>query len=125
MRINKNENALKGQYIPAPRNNRDRHGNALVLRESREIVRATSLMKENCVFRTKKAASCFSKMMTSNSVRKDLFTLLIELPRTVFLLHPLPRATFRFVPPSILPWTELYWPFRPKKNSYNNLYIKG
>jgi len=40
MSVNKNGNALKGQYIIA-------QGNALGLRESREIVRATSLIKEN------------------------------------------------------------------------------
>jgi len=118
MSVNKNENALKGQYILA-------QGNALGLRKNREIVRATLLIKENWLFRTKKVALCFSKMISCNSVRKELFTLFIELQRTVFLLHPLPRATFRFVPPSFLPWAELFWPFRPGKNDRHDLYIKS
>lgn len=101
MEFNENENALKGQHILA-------QGSALDLVASREIVRATAFIKENWLFRTKK--------MSCNSVRKELFTLFIELPRTVFLLHSSPRATFRFVPSSILPWAELYWPFRPKEN---------
>jgi hypothetical protein len=70
-------------------------------------------------------ASCFLKMISCNSVRKELFALFLEFPRTVFLLHPLPRATFRFVPPSILPWAELFWPFRLGKNAIHDLCIKS
>ncbi|HEX7584848.1 MAG TPA: hypothetical protein VF373_09190 [Prolixibacteraceae bacterium] len=109
MKINENENALKGQQIIA-------QGNALGLWASSEIVRAMTFIKEKFMFRTKKMASGFPKMMSCNSVRGELFALFIEFPRTVFLLHPLPRATFRIVPPSTLPWAELYWPFRPEKH---------
>ena len=108
MRINKNENPLKKQHIHPSAD-----GNALGLRASREIVRATMFIKDNWLFRTKKMSLCFQKKLYRNSVRRGLFVLFIELSRTVFLLHPLPRVTFRFVPPSILPWAKIYLPFRP------------
>jgi hypothetical protein len=73
----------------------------------------------------RKKALHFSKMMFYNSVHKELFTLFIEFSRTVFLLNSLPRTTFRFVPPSILPRAKLYWPFRPEKNTFRDLCIKS
>jgi hypothetical protein len=59
-----------------------------------------------------------------NSVRIEFLALIIESTRTVFLLHPLPRAAFRFVPPSTLPWADRQpadWPFRPKQHKYSEL----
>ena len=108
MRIIKNENALKGQQILA-------QGNTLGLGANREIVRAITFKNEKFIFRKEKKALCFPKMMNCNSVRKKFFAFFFEFPRTVFLMYPIPRATFRFVPPSTLPWAELYWTFSPEK----------
>jgi hypothetical protein len=36
----------------------------------------------------------------------------------------LPSAVFWFVPPEILPWANLFWPYRPIKHSAIDLYIK-
>jgi hypothetical protein len=63
---------------------------------------------------------------------KGIFALYIESPRTVFLLHPLPRVAFRFVPPETLPCLSrlfreaiVFWPFRPEKYSAIDLCIKS
>ncbi len=98
--------ALKGQQIVA-------QGSTLGFWASREIVRAMTFRKVKFIFRTKMMVSYFPKMKFCNSVRRVLFALFIEFPRTVFPLHSFPRATFRFVPPETLPWAELFWPFRP------------
>ena len=85
MKIDENENALKGQQIIV-------RGNVPDLRESSEIVRAITFIKEKFMFRTKKLDSCFPKMMFSNSVRKELFALFIEFPQTFFYLFLLPQT---------------------------------
>jgi hypothetical protein len=65
------------------------------------------------------------EIMFFNSVRRKFFALIIESTRTVFFLHPIPRAAFRSVPPSTLPWAVRQlanWPFRPK-NTYIVSYV--
>jgi len=97
--VNEQGNGLKGQYNLA----RGKRNVALGWNTDKEIVRARTFIKEKLLFRTREMAFCFSKMMFCNSVRKEFFALFIESSRTAFLLHPLPRATFRFVPPSTYP----------------------
>jgi len=109
-------NVLKGQHNLA-------QGNALGLRMGHKIVRATTFIKEKILFRTREMTLCFPEMMSDNSVRRDFFALFIESARTVFLLHPLPRAAFRIVPPETMPWAELYWPFRPEKKFVSKWYF--
>jgi hypothetical protein len=106
MTNNENKNVLKGQQILA-------QGNALGLRTGEKIVREIALIKGQFLFRTKKMTSIFLEMIRHKSVRKEFFSLIIMFPRTVFVVFPLPRAAFRFVPAETLPWAELYWPFRP------------
>ena len=45
--------------------------------------------------------------------------------RTVFLLHSLPRAAFRFVPPSTLPWATPILPLQGEEKASSNLCIKS
>ena len=111
MMVNGQENGLKGQHNLA----QGKRSDTLGWKADRKIVRAITFIKEKFLFRTGEMTLCFPEMMSCNSVRKELFAFFIESSRTVFILHPLPRAAFRFVPPSTMPWAELYWPFRPEK----------
>ena len=108
---------LKGRYILAQGKRPDSYRESVALgwRVNRKIVRVIAFIKAKILFRTREMTLCFSEMMSCNSVRKGLLALFIESPRTVFLLHSIPRATFRIVPPETLPWARLYCPFRPKK----------
>ena len=109
MMVNRQENGLKGQHNPAQGNPEHSEG-ALGWKANRKIVRMVMFIKEKISFRTGEKTLCFPKMMSGNSlrgfhymdlrfapirklnsVRKELFALFIESPRTVFLLHPLPR----------------------------------
>ena len=103
MMINsENKNSLKGQHNLA----QGKRSDALGWKAERKIVRAVTFIKEKILFRTREMTFCFPGMMFCNSVRKEIFALFIESSRTVFLLHPLPRATFRFVPPETMPWAR-------------------
>jgi len=64
LKVNENENTLKGQMILA-------QGIALVIRANRKIVREITFMKEKFVIRTKKKSSCFPKMKFCIAVRKE------------------------------------------------------
>ena len=90
MMVNGKGNALKGQHNPT----QGKRSGALGWKAGRKIVRAAMLIKEKILFRTKETTSYFPKMMPGNPVRKEFFALFIESPRTVFLWHPLPGATF-------------------------------
>ena len=107
-RINENENALKRAAYFSP-------GQRPGLKSKEENRPRDFISKRKLVVSDEKKASHFSKRMFYNTVRKELLPLFNKFPRTVFLLNPLPRATFRFVPPSTLPWAKIYWPFRPEK----------
>ena len=61
MKINENENALKGQQILA-------QGNALGFWRNREIVRAMTFIKVKFMFRTKMRVSYFPKLRFCNSL---------------------------------------------------------
>ena len=104
-----NKDGLKGQYNLA----QGKRSVALGWRTGIKIVRDRAFIKEKILFRTLEIPLYLPEMMSFNSVRKGMLSLLIEFSRTVFLLHPLPRATFRIVPPETMPWAEIYWPFRP------------
>jgi len=129
MMKHENENGLKGQHILA----QGKRSDALGWKKDMKIVRAITFIKEKILFRTSEMPSCFKEMMSDSSVRKKLFALFIESSRMVFLLHPLPRlrrelcrtVAFRFVPPETLPWARLFWPFRPGRNTGQNLCIKS
>jgi len=110
-----NKNGLKGLHniaqgfgVSAQSN-----GNALGLWANIEIVRAVRFNSEDFFIRTKGVFRIFRSIRAIPFRPKKLFALLKEYCRTAFLLHPLPRATFRIVPTETLPWAELYWPFRP------------
>lgn len=105
---------LKGRHILAQ--GKRRRSIALGWRTGIKIVRAKTLIKENSNFRTKGMISYFPNN-DYNSVRKGLFFLLIEFPRTVLFALLLPRAAFRIIPPETLPWARIFWPFRPEKKS--------
>jgi hypothetical protein len=90
-----------------------------------KIVRAITFIKEKIFFRTSEMTLCFPEMMSGNSVRKEFFALFIESSRTAFLLYPIPRAAFRFVPPETMPWAIIFWPFRPEKQFDLDLCIKS
>jgi hypothetical protein len=107
------KNDLKGQYISAQ--GKRRRSVALGWRTDIKIVRAIIFMKEKILFRTIEINLCFREIMSCNSVRNGLLALFIKSSRTVFLLHPTPRVSFRFVPPETLPWANLFWPVRPEK----------
>ena len=117
--------ARKGQQIIA-------QGNALGLWASREIVRPARSRRGDDIYKSKihvsdendglifpenevlqfpasgRLASEGNYLLcSSNSPR------LRQAGRTVFLLHPIPRATFRIFPPETMPWAELFRPFRP------------
>ena len=104
----KTKNGQKGQYNLA----QGKRSSALGWKMGIKIVRATTFIKEKILFRTKHRTSCFPEIMSYNShrgfhymdlrfapirklnsVRKELFALFTDSPRTVFLLYPLPRAT--------------------------------
>ena len=121
MTITKMEITLKGQHNIA----QGKRSVALGLKVDRKIVREVILIKEKILFRTREMTFCFPKMMICNSVRKKFYALFFEFPRTVFLLHLISRAKFRFVPPSTLPWAEIYWPFSPAKCTCLELCIKS
>jgi len=113
MIVNRKEDALKGQHNIA----QGKRSDALGRKVDRKIVRVVTFIKEKILFRTSEMSLCFPKMMSCNSLRgfhymdlrfapirklnsdrMRLFALFIESPRTVFLSHYIPRATFRFVP---------------------------
>lgn len=85
MKLNvcQNLKALKGRNIPA-------RGDALGLKERIEFVHAISFPQGNWLFRTKKKLLHYSKMIVFDSVRKELYSLFIEIPRTVLfcILYP-------------------------------------
>jgi hypothetical protein len=112
---------LKGRHLLA----QGKRSGALGWKAHMKIVRAITFIKEKILFRTSEMALYFPEMMSGNSVRKKLFALFIESSRTVFLLHPLPRAAFRIVPPETIPWAMIFWPFRPEENSDIDLCIKS
>jgi len=85
----KTKNGQKGQYNLA----QGKRSSALGWKMGIKIVRATTFIKEKILFRTSEMTLCFPKMMSDNFVRKELLALFIKFSRTVFLLHPLPRAT--------------------------------
>jgi hypothetical protein len=116
-----NKNGLKGQQNLA----QGKRSGALGWKTDMKIVRAITFIKAKILFRTNEITLFSQKMMSYNSVRKKLFALFIEFPRTVFLLHLLPRAAFRIVPPETLPWAMIFWPFRPEENFDINLCIKS
>ena len=97
--VNEQENGLKGQHNLA----QGKRSVTLGWRADRKIVRAVKFLKEKILFRTRGMSFCFREMMLSNSVRNNGVALISIFARTVFLLHSLPRAAFRFVPPSTLP----------------------
>lgn len=84
---NENGNALKGHQILAL-------GNALGLWAINEIVRALAFIKEIFMFRTKKMYSGFPKIISCNSVRKELFAMFIEFPGRFFYGIPYPGRRF-------------------------------
>ena len=109
MMINsKNKNGLKGQYLQA----QGKRSVALGWRTGLKIVRAITSIKKINLFRTKQGPVYFPKMMYCNSVLNNDIALINIFARTVFLLHSLPMAAFRFVPPETLPWADIYCPFR-------------
>ena len=117
--FNGQENGLKGQYIMA--RGKLRRSVALGWSGGNKIVRAITFIKEKILFRTKQRTSFFPEIMSYNSVRRELLALFNESSRTVFLLHLLPRAAFRIVPPETLPCLSrlfreaiVFWPFRPE-----------
>jgi len=115
---------LKGRNILAQGKRPDSYRESVALgwKTGIKIVRAITSIKEKILFRTKQITSRFLEMMTCNSVRNNDIALISIFVRTAFLLHPLPRAAFRIVPPETMPWARLYWPFRPEKDSDLNLY---
>ncbi len=60
-----------------------------------------------------RAGHLFSGKMSLSSVRNKKNALFNIFTRTVFLLHPIPRASFLIVPPETLPWANISRPFRP------------
>ena len=112
---------LKGRYILA----QGKRSVALGWRTDIKIVRAITFIKEKTLFRTKEMTLCFPEMMSCIFVRKELLALFIGSSRTVFRLHPLPRAAFRIVPPETVPWANLFWPFRPERYPAFDLCIKS
>ncbi len=120
MMFPRQENGLKGQYIIA----QGKRSDALGWKAGREIVRTITFIKGKIFLRTSEMTLCFPEMVSGNSVRKELFALFIESSRTVFLLHRLPGAAFRIVPPEAMPRAIISWPFRPEKHSIFDLCIK-
>jgi hypothetical protein len=107
MMIDENKNGLKGQHNLA----QGKRSGALGWKTDMKIVRAITFIKEKILLRTSEMTLCFPEMMSGNSlrgfhymdlrfapirklnsVRMKLFASFIESSRTVFLLHPLPRA---------------------------------
>ena len=107
--FNGQENGLKGQYIIAQ--GKRRRSVALGWSSGNKIVRAVTFIKEKILFRTSEMCLWLPKTMSGNSlrgfhymdfrfapirklnsVRKELFALFVESSRTVFLLHPIPKA---------------------------------
>jgi len=119
--VNEQENGLKGQDNLA----QGKRSGALGWRADRKIVRAVKFLKEKILFRTRGMSFCFREMMLSHSVRNNGVALISIFARTVFLLHPIPRAAFRFVPPETLPWADRYWSFRPEKSRPGSYYSDG
>ena len=113
---------LKGQYNLAQ--GKRRRSVALGWRMGKQIVRVIMVKKEHFLFRTKGKVSDYRQIKFCYSVRRSFSFIKIMFTRTVFFLFPLPRATFRIVPPETLPWAELYWPFRPGKYTFRELCIK-
>ena len=92
MMLTRQENGLKDLHIIA----QGKRSDAMGWKAGREIVRAITFIKDKIFLRTNEMTLCFPEMVSGNSlpdgqagVRKELFALLIESPRTVFLLHPL------------------------------------
>ena len=121
MKIYENKNGLKGQHNLA----QGKRSGALGLKGGMKIVRTITFLKAKIIFRTNEMNLFFREMISYNSVRKELFALFIEFSRTVFLLHPIPRAAFRIVPPETLPWAMIFWPFRLEEKFDINLCIKS
>lgn len=109
--IDENKDGLKGQNNLA----QGKRSGALGLENGHENRPRDNVHKRENLFRTNGMTIFFREMMPYNSVRKELFALFIVFTRTVFLLHPLPRAAFRFVPPETLLWAMIFWPFRPEE----------
>jgi hypothetical protein len=121
MMIKRNKKGLKGRQILAQ--GKRRRSVALGWETGRRIVRTISIIKEYFLFRTKGMISILRQMMSLNSVRNRLLALFIEFSRTVLLLHFIPRAAFRFVPPETLPWADIFRTFKPEKKSGIDLCI--
>jgi len=111
-----NKNGLKGQDNLA----QGKRSVALGWRADRKIVRAVKFIKEKILFRTRGMSFCFREMMLSHSVRNNGVSLISIFARTVFLLHSLPRAVFRFVPPSTLPWATPILPLQGEEKASSN-----
>lgn len=116
----KQKNGLKGQYSLAQ--GKRRRSVALGWRSGNEIVRAKMCCNEQSNIRTKWSIVNFHADNLLNPVRKMDFVLINMVSRTVFILHILPRAAFRFVPSETLPWAIICRPFRPKKFSHQLVY---
>jgi hypothetical protein len=108
---------VRATTLPCP-SLRAGRGGVSKMRRGGSIVRAITFIKEKILFRTRETVLCFPETISDNSpgipgpaVRRECFALFIESARTVFLLHP-------------LPWAEINWPFRPKKQ-HANLCIKN
>ena len=96
------ENGLKGQYNLA-QGNPGKTGSRAGLENGHENRPCENVYQRETLVSDEGDGHFFPIMMFRNSVRKDFFALFIESSRTAFLLHPLPGATFRFVPPSTCP----------------------
>ena len=110
---NEKENALKGQRMSA----QGKQSGALGWRTDSKIVRAIRSIIEKILFRTKHETLYFPKMMYCNSVRRNDVALINIFTRTVFPVHLLPRAVFRFVPHETIPWATHILPFQGGKKA--------
>jgi len=114
MMRDESENGLTGQYNLA-QGNPPAGGDALGLESGHENRPRKDVHKRENLNSDEINLSFFMGILSFLSVRKKLFAFFSVFTRTVFLLHPIPRAAFQFVPSETLPWAMIFWPFRPEK----------
>jgi hypothetical protein len=93
MMIDESENGLKGQYNLA-QGNPPAGGDALGLESGHENRPRKNVHKRENLNSDEINLSFFMGILPFLSVRKKLFALFSVFTRTVFLLHPIPRAAF-------------------------------